>query len=201
MHPDFKEEKGLYKKYGLVVGIDEAGRGPLAGPVVACALCFKKPVRSGVLLGLIKDSKQLSSAQREEAYKLLRQDSNVEWGIGRVYQKTIDKINILEASKLAMKRAVYNLKQDAGYLLIDGNFPLDIDIPQKSIIKGEEKVFSVAAASIVAKIVRDRIMVNYCSKYPQYCFDKHKGYPTKLHKELLKKHGSCSFHRQSFRLG
>jgi len=193
----FKEEKRLYKKgYKVVVGIDEVGRGPLAGPVVACALYFKT-LES---LSHIKDSKQLSHKQREEAYALLKKNPNIEWGIGRVSEKVIDKINILQATKLAMRRAVNNLKRDCDFLLLDGNFGIDVDLPQKSIIKGDQKVLSISAASIVAKVTRDRMMVNYNKKYPQYCFDKHKGYGSQLHRDLIKKHGRCPLHRQTFKV-
>lgn len=200
-YPNFRQEKKLYKKgYKAVVGIDEAGRGPLAGPVVACAFRFKKLPESGTLDVLVKDSKQLSAKQREEIYDLLKKDSNIKWGIGRVYPKLIDKINILNATKLAMKRAVENLKKEADFLLIDGNFGLNLDIPQKFIIKGDQKVFSIATASIIAKVTRDRTMANYCKKYPEYCFGQHKGYPTKQHKKLIKQHGICQLHRKTFKI-
>ena len=136
-------------------------------------------------------------------YKLLKKDPNVYFAIGRAYPKIIDKINILNATKLAMQRAVKNLSMNVphliDFLLIDGNFGIDIDIPQKSIIKGDEKVFSVAAASIAAKVTRDRAMLNYCKKYPDYCFNKHKGYPTRQHKDLIKQYGPCSLHRKTFK--
>jgi len=202
-YPNFKEEKRLLKKgYKTIVGIDEVGRGPLAGPVVACAFCFsqvKKP-EARPRVNLIRDSKQLSAKQREEIYKLLRKDPNVKWGIGRVSEKVIDKINIFQATKLAMQKAVANLKNKADFLLIDGNFGISSNVPQKSIIKGDEKVFSIAAASIIAKVTRDRLMMRYHKKYPQYCFDKHKGYPTLLHKALIKQHGLCQLHRQTFHI-
>jgi len=206
-YPNFKEEKRLLKRgYKVVVGIDEVGRGPLAGPVVACAFCLKRTkIRPQDLLTRIKDSKKLTQKQRNEVFYLLKKTPGAEWGIGRVSEKAIDKINIFQASKLAMKRAVLNLEKklnnQAEFLLIDGNFGLDLNMPQKSIVKGDEKVLSIAAASIIAKVIRDRSMVNYCKKYPEYCFDKHKGYPTKLHKRLIKKHGACKLHRQTFHLG
>jgi len=204
--PNFREENRLYKKgYKIIVGIDEAGRGPLAGPVVACAFYFIK-VEDGPrpYSGIVKDSKQLTDRQREEIYGLLKKDSSVKWGIGRVYQKTIDKINIFESSKLAMQRAVINLQKKCSnidFLLIDGNFKINSKISQKPIIKGDEKIFSIAAASIIAKVTRDRMMINYCKKYPDYYFDKHKGYPTKLHRNLIKKYGICRLHRRTFKLG
>lgn len=206
-YPNFKEENKLHKNgYKAVAGIDEAGRGPLAGPVVACAFLFKNYKLRIKNYKDIKDSKKLSAKQRKEIYELLKKDPGVEWGIGRAYPKTIDKINILEASKLAMQRAAQNLSDRINlakpdFLLVDGNFSLKINIPQKSIIKGDQKVFSVAAASIIAKVTRDKTMVNYCKKYPEYCFDKHKGYPTKQHKRLIKQHGICRLHRKTFKCG
>jgi len=207
-YPNFREEKKLYRKgYKIIIGVDEAGRGSLAGPVVACALYFISPSKAEVgprpYWEIIKDSKQLSQKQRERIYSLLKEDSSVEWGIGRVYQRTIDKINIFEASKLAMRRAVVNLQKkcpNIDFLIIDGNFKINSKISQEPIIKGDEKVFSVAAASIVAKVVRDRMMVNYCKRYPDYCFDKHKGYPTKLHRNLIKRYGICCLHRRTFKV-
>jgi ribonuclease HII len=203
-YPNFKEEKKLYKKgYKMVAGIDEAGRGPLAGPVIACAITFPQFLIFNFKFLNINDSKKLSAKQREEIYEALKDNPDVEWGIGRVSEKVIDKINILNATKLAMKRAVQNLSDrtnsaKADFLLIDGNFGIKCPIPQKSIIKGDQKVFSVAAASIVAKVTRDRLMINYHKKYPEYCFDRHKGYPTKYHKDIIKNHGLCQIHRKTF---
>lgn len=202
-YPNFREEKKLWRKgYKIVVGIDEAGRGPLCGPVIACAFCFKHD-RGPVGLRGIKDSKQLSFKKREEIYEMLKENPNIEWGIGRVSEKVIDRINILEATKLAMRRAVRNLERkcsNADFLLIDGNFGINLDVPQKSIIKADEKVFSCAAASIVAKVTRDRMMLRYHKKYPKYAFDRHKGYPTKLHRQIIKQCGFCDIHRKSFRV-
>jgi ribonuclease HII len=205
-YPNFKEEKKLYKKgYKMVAGIDEAGRGPLAGPVIACAITFPQFLIFNFKFLNINDSKKLSAKQREEIYEALKDNPDVEWGIGRVSEKVIDKINILNATKLAMKRAVQNLSDRTNsakvdFLLIDGNFGIKCPIPQKSIIKGDQKVFSVAAASIVAKVTRDRLMINYHKKYPEYCFDRHKGYPTKYHKDIIKNHGLCQIHRKTFHI-
>ena len=202
-YPNFKEERKLYNRgYRVVVGIDEVGRGPLAGPVIACAITVPEflislgpkgtPRRVAFKFLNIKDSKKLSAKQREEIYEIFKNNPDVEWGIGRVSEKVIDRINILEATKLAMQRAVRNLERnlekklknglvlkshDRGdlapvnlvdFLIIDGNFGIDIDVPQKSIIKADQKVFSVAAASIMAKVTRDRMMMNYHKKYPDY---------------------------------
>jgi len=195
-YPNFNEEKKLLKQgYKLVAGLDEAGRGPLAGPVVAGAvviLDYKK-----INFKNINDSKKLTEKQREEIYETLIKHPGVRWGVGVVSEKVIDKINILEASKLAMQKAVKNLNPD--FLLIDGNFKLNkINILQKSVIKGDSKVFSIAAASIIAKVTRDRLMQKYHKKYPQYGFDCHKGYGTRAHFASLEKFGPCKIHRKTF---
>ncbi|PIR72560.1 MAG: ribonuclease HII [Candidatus Nealsonbacteria bacterium CG10_big_fil_rev_8_21_14_0_10_36_24] len=206
-YPNLREEKKLWKKgYGVVVGLDEAGRGPLAGPVVAAAVMIKIQNSKFKIQNCgVNDSKKLTPKKREKLYKLLENCPFIGWGIGRVSEKVIDKINILEATKLAMIKAVRNLKVKSQkskikFLIIDGNFRINLDIPQKSIIKADEKVFSVAAASILAKVTRDRIMTKYHKKYPQYGFTQHKGYPTNLHRKLLKKYGFCKIHRKSFRV-
>ena len=211
MIPNFNEEKILWKQgFKFVVGLDEAGRGPLAGPVVAGAVLFK-PAKKILLKG-INDSKKLSAKQREKIFEILTKHPKIEWGIGIVSEKIIDKINILEASKLAMQKAVYNLGEkmcyqktryrvffdNSWFLLLDGNFTINSIVRQKAVVKGDQKVVSIAAASIIAKVTRDRIMEKYNKKYPQYKFDKHKGYPTKLHVEMLKKFGACPIHRKSF---
>lgn len=194
-YPNFSEERQLWKKgYEIVVGIDEAGRGPLAGPVVAGAIFVKS--KSKILLKGINDSKKLSEKQREYYYKILINHKDIKWGIGIVSEKMIDKINILEATKLAMQKAFEKL--NPAILLIDGNMELNIDLPQKSIIKGDQKVFSIAAASIIAKVTRDRLMQKYHKKYPNYGFDKHKGYGTALHFKMIEKYGPCEIHRKSF---
>jgi len=200
-YPNFNEEKKLWKKgYEIVVGLDEVGRGCLSGPVVAAAFTVSKFLIFNFKFLNIKDSKQLTAKKREEIYKNLTNNPDVGWGIGVVSEKIIDKINILEATKLAMRKAVASLekKSRVDYLLIDGNFGINIDIPQKSIIKGDQKVFSIAAASIIAKVYRDRLMKKYHKKYPQYGFDIHKGYPTKSHCKALEKYGACKIHRKTF---
>jgi len=212
-YPNLREEKKLWKKgFKRVACLDEAGRGPLAGPVVAAAVTLnskfktqksKLQLKAKDLLKEIRDSKKLSPKKREAFYRILTKLPFMKWGIGRVSEKVIDKINILEATKLAMIRAIKNLKVKSkklkvNYLILDGNFKIDVKIPQKSIIKGDEKVFSCAAASILAKVYRDRIMQRYHKKYPRYGFSKHKGYPTKYHFKMLKKYGPCKIHRKSF---
>jgi len=195
MIPSFREENKLRKKgYKKIAGLDEVGRGPLAGPVIACAVAIngQKPKIKN-----IRDSKQLSARQREKIYRELTQDPRVEWGIGVVSEKVIDKINILEATKLAMQKAVQKLARP-NFLILDGNFSIKSAIPQKSIIKADEKVFSCSCASIIAKVTRDKLMQKYDQKYPYYHFASNKGYGTKIHREMLKKHGPSKIHRQTF---
>ena len=205
-YPTLQEEKRLWKKgYKYVACLDEAGRGPLAGPVIAAAVTirqFSNPNfqrSAGGWRPKIKDSKKLTPERREELYKILTNHHQIEWGIGRVSEKVIDKINILEATKLAMKRAIQKLNKKPKFLIIDGNFKINSSISQKSIIKADEKVFSCASASILAKVTRDRMMERYHQKYPQYRFNQHKGYPTKLHRKMLKKYGPCKIHRRTFK--
>lgn len=199
--PNFQTERKLWKKgYKKVAGLDEAGRGCLAGPVVAAAVIFKNS-KFNIQNLEVNDSKKLSPKKREELFKILTKNPQVEWGIGRVSEKIIDKINILEATKLAMERAVKKMKHKPDFLILDGNFKIDLPILQKSIIKADEKVFSVSSASILAKVWRDRIMKRYHKKYSQYDFDKHKGYPTKHHRKMLKKYRRCVIHRKSFNYG
>jgi ribonuclease HII len=205
MYPNLSEEKKLWHKgYKLVVGLDEAGRGPIAGPVTAAAATVRQTPKFKIQNSKVKDSKQLSPKQREIIYQWIIGNPNIRWGIGIVSQKVIDKINILEATKLAMTKAIKNLKAKSrglkvGYLILDGKMRLELSSAQKSIVKADAKVFSCAAASILAKVTRDRIMLRYHKKYPRYRFDLHKGYPTKLHIKLLKKYGPSGIHRLSFR--
>ncbi|MDP2927051.1 MAG: ribonuclease HII [bacterium] len=216
-YPNLTEEKRLWKNgYRTVVGLDEAGRGALAGPVVAAATVIKNYKIKIENLKSIKDSKKLSPRQRERAYELITKDKGIQWGIGVVSEKVIDRINVLEATKLAMEKAVKNLVKKirrrssvrnfhdrvnfapVSFLILDGNFRLGLSLPQKSIIRADEKVFSCAAASVLAKVTRDRIMIRYHQKYPRYRFDLHKGYGTKLHLQRLKKYGCSRIHRLSF---
>lgn len=223
--PTFNYENKLLKSgFSRICGIDEVGRGPLAGPVVACAVIINEAKNfSAEKFKKIRDSKKLSAKQREKWHKILTENIGVKFGIGIVSEKIIDKINILEATKLAMLKALENLTRKPAdkpastrsnqgkpastmfqrgkpdFLLIDGNFILEqIDLNQKAVPRGDEKIISIAAASIIAKVTRDKIMLEYHKKYPNYFFDKHKGYGTKLHFETLKKHGPCPIHRKSF---
>lgn len=207
MIPKTIEERKLWEQgYSNVACVDEVGRGPLAGPVVAAAVCLT-PKLSLPKLHLIslsfsrlRDSKKLSPKRREEVYKTVKEHSEIQWGIGVVSEKLVDKMNIFQATKLAMKKAIANLQKkiSVDFLVIDGNMKIDLPIHQKSIIKGDEKVFSCALASIVAKVTRDRMMVRYHKEYPQYGFNRHKGYGTKLHLQKLRRFGPCPIHRRTF---
>lgn len=195
-----QEEKALWKKgYNFIAGIDEAGRGPLAGPVVAGAVLIDK--KSFNLIkknNLIRDSKKLSFNQRKKAYDFLK--NRVKWGIGIISEKEIDKINILNATKKAMIKALKDLNKKTGldFVIIDGNIRLDINYPQKFVIKGDSRILSCSAASIMAKVTRDEIMIKYDKKYPEYNFKKHKGYGTREHMKNIKKYGLSKIHRKSF---
>lgn len=201
--PTFKEERKLWKKgYELVVGIDEVGRGPLAGPVVAAACVFQPNfVMPRALLKELRDSKKLSAKKRLAFYRFFKSHPAAQWGIGSVSVKTIDEINIFQATKLAMKLALQKLEKKAGkadFLLIDGTFFIESKVLQKPMRKGDELMASCAAASIIAKVTRDRMMARYHKIYPAYGFDRHKGYGTSQHIRNLKKHGPCAIHRKSF---
>jgi ribonuclease HII len=206
MIPKITEERKLWKKgYRFVACIDEAGRGPLAGPVVAAAVCLSLAKDSLARLRMkfprLRDSKKLSAKRREEIYTKVIHHPSIQWGIGIVSEKIIDQINIFQATRLAMEKAVADLqeKTSVDFLIVDGNMKLrKVSTPQKAIVKGDEKVFSCALASIIAKVTRDRMMVHYHKKYPQYGFNKHKGYGTKLHISMLSRYGSCAIHRMSF---
>jgi ribonuclease HII len=184
-----------YRGEIMVAGLDEAGRGPLAGPVVAGAAILPSLREHPVA---ILDSKKLTPTGREKAFEYLTRLPGAVIGVGVVDQTEIDRINILQATRKAMSLAVEHLSISPGYLLIDGLIKLDLPIPQQSLVRGEEKSVSIAAASIIAKVTRDRIMEEYDREYPVYGFARHKGYGTKLHLEMLKKHGPCPIHRFSF---
>lgn len=205
---NLKEEKKLWKKgYRFIVGLDEAGRGALAGPVTAAAITvwqiLSPKAKIPKELKEVNDSKKLSPKKREELYQIITNYPQIEWGIGRAGPRVIDRINILEATKLAMKRSIKSLERKTSrkskHLILDGNSKIDLPVSQQSIVKADEKIFSCAIASIIAKVTRDRAMQRYHQKYSQYGFDRHKGYPTKHHKKMLKKHGICKIHRKSFK--
>lgn len=187
-------EKALNEHgYKYVCGVDEAGRGPLAGPVYAAAVILKEDAD----LSGVNDSKKLSEKKREELFDKIIAES-VAYKIVAVDEKTIDEINILNATMLAMKTAIEGLDIPADAALIDGNKCPDLNIFSEYVIGGDAKVKSIAAASILAKVSRDRYMLNKAKEYPQYQFEKHKGYGTKLHYEMLDEHGISDIHRMSF---
>nr|WP_319393221.1 ribonuclease HII [uncultured Desulfobacter sp.] len=188
------EKQARSSGYKMVAGVDEAGRGPLAGPVVSAAVVLPENFD----VPGINDSKKLSEKKREALFPVI-QTQAVAFGIGIADHEEIDRINILQASLLSMKRAVENLHRTPDYLLIDGKFTIDTTIDQRSVIKGDALSLSIAAASILAKVTRDRIMADLDVKYPQYGLKRHKGYPTKAHKEAILAHGPCPVHRKSFK--
>lgn len=240
--PTFNLEKELAQQgYDFVIGVDEAGRGPLCGPVVACAVTLRNfkfsilnfqsnsndKIFNDPMWNLIRDSKKLSEKQREKVFDFIHENFHV--GVGLCNHETVDRINILEASFLAMKKAIASLKraipndkfpmtieaqnyndknfnntkydiQNTRYIvLVDGNKVIpNFSMEQKAVIGGDRIVKSISAASIVAKVTRDRMMMEMHEKYPQYGFDKHKGYGTKLHMDALAKYGPCEIHRKSF---
>lgn len=177
-----------------VAGVDEAGRGPLAGPVVAAAVIFPKEF----FLAGVDDSKKLSHDQREQLYPQIIANCR-SYGVGIVSVAEIDQINIYQAAMLAMRQALDQLSPAAQHVLVDGRRNPKIDLPQTSIIKGDALSFTIGAASIIAKVTRDRLMLDYHHAFPQYGFDKHKGYATRSHLAALQQHGPCEIHRRSFR--
>ena len=188
------EKEATRKGYNDIAGIDEAGRGPLAGPVVSAAVIL--PLTFQDLE--ITDSKKLTPKKRDRLFDKIY-DRAVAVGIGIVDPVEIDRINILQASLLAMAMAVENLNPQPDHLLIDGTFPIPSGLSQQPIPKGDALSISIAAASIVAKVSRDRLMQNYHHYYPQFEFPKHKGYPTRAHKAAIKEFGFCPIHRRSFK--
>ena len=189
----YEYENELYDKgINLIGGIDEVGRGPLIGPVVAACVILPKNYK---LEGLI-DSKKLSEKKRDKFYNILMKDA-VSIGIGIVDEKEIDELNIYQATKKAMAQAVDNMKIKPEHILVDA-MPLELDIPTTSIIKGDAKSITIAAASVIAKVTRDRMMYELDEKYPMYDLKHNKGYPTKNHLEALKKYGITKYHRLSY---
>lgn len=208
---DFSRETDIVAAGSVPIGIDEAGRGPLAGPVVAAAVLYKSgdfriPHEREKEFRLIRDSKKLSEKQRETAFALVQECFHI--GVGIVSAETIDRVNILQATFLAMRAALSELERSAGLrgkesslvLLIDGNQELpNLSLRQEAVVDGDTRVKSIAAASIVAKVTRDRLIVLADHEYPDYGFARHKGYGTREHMEALRKYGPTPIHRKSFR--
>ena len=193
--PDYDLEQQLKNKgFNLVAGVDEAGRGPLAGPVCAAAVILPLDCE----IDGLNDSKKLSEKKREALFDVIIEKA-VAYDIQLVDHKTIDEMNILNATMLAMTNAVNNLKTKPDFVIIDGNrLPSQLEIPAKAVVKGDAKSMSIAAASILAKVTRDRLMLELADKYPEYEFTRHKGYGTKLHQEKLREFGPCEIHRKTF---
>lgn len=193
--PDYEFEKAAVNSgFSCICGVDEAGRGPLAGPVCAAAVILPE----GAVIEGLDDSKKLTEKKRERLYDVIKETA-VAYSVAYGTLEEIETVNILEATYLAMNRAIEGLNVKPDFALIDGNrAPRGIKIPCETIVKGDSKSMSVAAASVLAKVTRDRLMLEYDKKYPEYNFKKHKGYGTKEHTELIKQYGPCEIHRLSF---
>ncbi len=187
------EEQALAKGYLHICGVDEAGRGPVAGPVCAAAVILPK----GKIIEGVNDSKKLTEKKREALFDVIKQEA-VSYSIAYASVQEIEEINILNATMLAMKRAVEGLDVKADYAMIDGDRMPDLSVDSECVVKGDARSMSIACASILAKVTRDRLLYQYAQEYPQYHFEKHKGYGTKLHKEALLEYGPCPYHRPSF---
>lgn len=193
--PDYEFEKAAVNSgFSCICGVDEAGRGPLAGPVCAAAVILP----AGAAIEGLDDSKKLTEKKRERLYDIIKETA-VAYSVAYGTLEEIETVNILEATYLAMNRAIEGLTVKPDFALIDGNrVPRGIKISCETIVKGDSKSMSVAAASVLAKVTRDRLMLEYDKKYPEYNFKKHKGYGTKEHTELIKQYGPCEIHRLSF---
>lgn len=187
------DEQFLSEDVKILCGTDEAGRGPLAGPVVAAACILPR----GVLPEGLDDSKKLTERKREKLYEWITENA-IAWCTASASPEEIDEINILEASLLAMRRAIAGLSVQPDLVLVDGNVDRDFPLPAKAIVGGDAKSPSIAAASIIAKVTRDRMCADYETLYPGYAFEKHKGYPTPAHKLAVFERGPCPIHRRSF---
>jgi len=188
------EKEAISKGFSYPVGIDEAGRGPLAGPVIAAAIYIPPHLE----IEGIKDSKELSPKKRRKVYEILLQSKEIDYGIGVSSPQEIDRINILQATFEAMKEAVAKLQVKPDFLLIDGNMGPLVEMKKQKVVQGDKKVRSIAAASILAKEYRDELMAELHLLYPEYNFLKHKGYPTEEHMNALRKYGPSPIHRRSF---
>ncbi len=187
------EQRAMDNGYKAVCGVDEAGRGPLAGPVCAAAVILPE---NTVIEG-VNDSKKLTEKKRELLFDVIKA-SALSYSIAYASVAEIEELNILNATMLAMKRAVESLEIKPDFAMIDGNRVPQLSIDSEPIVKGDAKSMSIACASILAKVSRDRLLYDYAKQYPQYGFDKHKGYGTKLHIEMIKEYGPCPYHRMSF---
>ena len=187
------EEAARSRGYHHICGVDEAGRGPLAGPVCAAAVILPE----NTIIDGVNDSKKLTEKKREALFDVITEKA-VSYCVAYASVEEIEALNILNATMLAMKRAVEGLELPADYAMIDGNKLPDLSIDAEWIVKGDARSMSIASASILAKVSRDRLMYEYAKEYPQYSFEKHKGYGTKIHQEAILKYGPCPCHRMSF---
>lgn len=193
--PSLQHEQAWQQRgFARIAGVDEAGRGPLAGPVSVAAVILPE----GFELGDLNDSKQLTEAKRERIYEELIRCPGLVWHAILIDAEEIDRINILEATREGMRRSVNGLSSKPDAVLIDGLPVPKFPLPQEALVKGDSRSFSIAAASVIAKVTRDRLMLDAAEKYPQYGFERHKGYGTQQHLEALRKHGPCPLHRRSF---
>ncbi|MBN1833178.1 MAG: ribonuclease HII [Deltaproteobacteria bacterium] len=192
--PFFHETDARKTGFDLIAGVDEAGRGPLAGPVTAAAVILPE----GLILPGIKDSKQMTEKTREKAFSVIHHKA-LAVSVGVVSHRFIDEFNILEASLEAMKRAVLSLRPAAEYLLVDGIQTISVPITQKCLKKGDQRSMSISAASVIAKVYRDRIMRSYDERFPEYGFLTNKGYGTQKHMTALRRYGPCPIHRLTFK--
>lgn len=191
-----EKERSLHALgYRYIAACDEVGRGPLAGPVVCAAVVM--PIEEELLIEGIDDSKKLSESKREKLDVLIRERA-IDYAVCEVDNDVIDEINILQATRLCMKNAIERLKIKPDYVVTDGNMTLDISVPQESVVHGDALCYSIGAASIVAKVYRDRLMAQFAEEFPYYAFEKNKGYGTKAHIQGIKEHGPCRIHRRTF---
>lgn len=194
--PNMKRERELWRAGRTVAGIDEAGRGAWAGPVVVAAVILPKNHRQ---VDGITDSKLMTPAKRSEYYEIIT-DFATDFGVGIIDHETIDRVGILEATKLGAKEAVAMMKTASDYLLVDAlDLTKHIECEQESVIKGDQKIYSISCASVIAKVTRDNLMSSLGGEYAKYAFEKHKGYGTKLHQEMLAVHGVSHVHRRSYK--
>lgn len=187
------EEKAWQNGYSAVCGVDEAGRGPLAGPVCAAAVIL--PV--GIVIEGLNDSKKLSEKKREALFDVITENA-ISWSVSLVDETVIDEINILQATYRAMRQAVEGLPRPADFVYVDGNRSEGLSLPHECVVSGDARIPSIAAASIIAKVTRDRLMRDFAVRYPAYGFEKHKGYGSRAHYAALLEHGPCPIHRRTF---
>lgn len=187
------EEKAWQNGYSAVCGVDEAGRGPLAGPVCAAAVILP----AGIVIDGLNDSKKLTEKKREALFDVITENA-ISWSVSLVDETVIDEINILQATYRAMQQAVEGLPRPADFVYVDGNRSEGLSLPHECVVSGDAKIPSVAAASIIAKVTRDRLMRDFAVRYPAYGFEKHKGYGSRAHYAALLEHGPCPIHRRTF---